>query len=89
MNRSFSLATAVASALLFAACAEKEAETNENDGETALVKCQGINTCAGTSECATEGGSSCEGLNECEGQGWVTATESECEDKGGENLGAA
>lgn len=49
---------------------------------SAEVKCMGINACKGTAECATAS-NSCKGQNSCKGSGWVHASKSDCDAKGG------
>lgn len=49
---------------------------------SADVKCMGINACKGSSECATAT-NSCKGQNSCKGSGWVHASKSDCDAKGG------
>ena len=58
-------------------------------GEGEMVKCQGINGCSGKGECGSPDGShDCAGKNECKGKGWVKTSAEECEEKGGEIMGA-
>ena len=60
----------------------------EGDGDK-TVKCYGINGCSGKGECgAPDGSHDCAGKNSCKGKGWVKTTADECEEKGGEILGA-
>jgi uncharacterized membrane protein len=54
----------------------------EESAATDQVKCSGINACKGTSECATAS-SACKGQNSCKGHGWINASQSECDEKGG------
>ena len=54
----------------------------ENTAKSAEVKCMGINACKGTSECASAS-NSCKGQNSCKGSGWVHASKSDCDAKGG------
>lgn len=54
----------------------------DTPAQSAEVKCMGINACKGTSECKTAS-NSCKGQNNCKGHGWVHASKSECEAKGG------
>ena len=68
-----------AAALFGAANIATAADTSANSAE---VKCMGINACKGTSECKTAS-NSCKGQNGCKGQGWVHASKSECDAKGG------
>lgn len=76
------LASAVLALFGTIGCASEDGDSDEKEQD--LVHCQGINECAGTSECASaDSSNSCEGMNECAGQGWVSATEDECEEKGG------
>ena len=65
------------------------AASNQVADEEAKVKCTGINACAGHGECgAADGSHDCAGKNTCKGKGWVKVSEEECEEKGGEVLGA-
>ena len=55
-------------------------------GQTASVKCSGVNSCKGTSACKTAS-SACKGQNSCKGQGWTEAANAgECTSKGGKVL---
>ncbi len=71
------VALAAAAATMFALAPMSASAASNKAG-----KCIGINSCKGTSACATAT-TSCAGQNSCKGQGWVKATKSECEDKGG------
>ena len=52
-------------------------------GDTATVKCSGVNSCKGTSECKTAK-NDCKGQNSCKGQGWVKKSSAEeCTKAGG------
>ncbi len=51
-------------------------------GETAKVRCAGINSCKGKSACHGAG-NACAGQNSCKGKGWIEVSEKECKDKGG------
>jgi hypothetical protein len=53
-----------------------------NADPRAMGECHGINACKGSAACHGAG-NSCAGRNSCKGQGWVKATKSECEKKGG------
>ena len=46
-------------------------------------KCYGVNDCKGQSGCKTAH-SDCKGHNDCKGKGWVSMTDTECAEKGGE-----
>lgn len=86
LKRRVVVGSAVASALLLAACGPNASKTANNTAtQKQEVKCQGINECKGTSECAgPDGANDCQGMNTCEGMGWISVeTEKECTDKGG------
>ena len=46
-------------------------------------KCYGVNACKGQSACKTAQ-SDCKGHNACKGKGWVSMTDTECAEKGGD-----
>lgn len=46
-------------------------------------KCYGVNACKGNGACKTAQ-NDCKGHNACKGQGWVSMTDTECAEKGGE-----
>lgn len=68
-----------AAVLILAGCGvgEKTASTAE------LVHCAGLNACKGTSDCKTES-NACRGQNECKGHGFLSMTEADCIEKGGQ-----
>jgi hypothetical protein len=46
-------------------------------------KCVGANACKGQSGCKTAQ-NDCKGQNACKGKGWVSMTEAECSEAGGQ-----
>lgn len=91
------MASAVAALLLATACetanngdgGSSAGADNTGTGDSALVRCEGINECKGQGLCASaDGQNSCEGQNSCKGLGWINVTEEECDDKGGKILAA-
>jgi len=56
----------------------------ETEGDSAQVKCEGVNACKSTSACATAD-SACKGKNACKGKGFLMLTEEECEAKKAES----
>lgn len=81
---------AAAATLLLAGCSTGDtaasAEQASSDATMAKVKCSGINSCKGSSSCATAT-SSCKGQNSCKGKGWIEASKSDCDAKGGKVIG--
>jgi hypothetical protein len=55
----------------------------EDDAEAAEVKCFGINECSGQGACDVAGSHDCGGQNSCRGKGWILASQSDCDAKGG------
>ena len=81
-NKAGKLALAASAAALFAAAAVAPAFAADA-GESATVKCHGINACKGQSKCQTAT-NACAGQNACKGQGWVLAPSAdECQEQGG------
>jgi hypothetical protein len=77
-------------AAMFASGCGVGAQSNTGTSQSAIVKCEGINTCAGTSSCAgkfADGGMhDCAGKNSCAGQGFVEVARSECAAKKGREI---
>jgi len=48
-----------------------------------MGKCYNVNDCKGTGACKTAQ-NDCKGHNACKGKGWVSMTDTECAEKGGE-----
>lgn len=83
-HKTAGIALALAAATLFSGCASSD-EGEMAKTSSAKVQCMRGNSCKGTSECktATNG---CKGQNSCKGQGWITATEADCDKAGGEAM---
>jgi hypothetical protein len=65
-------------------CANSTQQAAAPSGETAGVKCSGINSCKGQGTCATAD-HSCGKHTPCKGQGWlVVDSAEECTAKGGQ-----
>lgn len=76
------LAAAVGSLVMSNAMADASNSTSSASA-TPSVKCMGGNGCKGQSACKTAS-NSCKGMNNCKGTGMIlTATETECTEKGG------
>lgn len=74
------------------ATADADASADASASADEQVKCFGINECSGQSVCAVNKPDlgiehACAGENECKGKGWIKATRSDCDGKGGEVLG--
>ena len=78
LNRGTSIALAVSTLLVTAACSGGSGE--ESSSTSQPIKCEGGNACRGLSECATQDGKSgCVGENACKGTGYVyTQTQAQC-----------
>ena len=82
MDKAGKLALAASAAALFAAAAATPAFAGDT-GQSATVKCQGINACKGQSKCKTAT-NACAGQNACKGQGWLLSPSAdECTKQGG------
>ena len=82
------LVSAAIGGLLFAAsCTSNKTTptkvTAEGDAQVVKGECHNMNACKGQGACGGAD-SSCAGTNECKGKGWLSLTEAECKDKGGE-----
>lgn len=53
--------------------------------EAGEISCYGINACKGKTECATAF-NACPGQNSCKGKGWLSVSERECAERGGQPL---
>lgn len=62
------------------------AEAAADEAEAAEVKCFGINECSGQSTCDVAGSHDCGGQNSCKGKGWILASQTDCDAKGGKVL---
>ena len=81
-NKAGKLALAASAAALFATAMATPAFAGDA-GQSAQVKCQGINACKGQSKCQTAT-NACAGQNACKGQGWLLSpSEEECVKQGG------
>jgi hypothetical protein len=82
MNKIAKLALATSAAALFSTAVIGPVSAADT-GDSATVKCMGINSCKGTSKCKTAS-NACAGQNSCKGHGWLPAPSAdECTAKGG------
>ncbi|MBA2409990.1 MAG: hypothetical protein H0V62_09560 [Gammaproteobacteria bacterium] len=78
MKKNYGLALAATAAALFAT-----APITASAAESSESHCMGVNACKGQSDCKTAH-NACEGKNACKGKGFMTMTEEECAEEGGD-----
>ena len=82
MDKKTTLAAAALTALAMAAGCGHNQATAAKAGAASKGECYGVNACKGTGECGGVG-HDCAGQNACKGQGWISLTQSSCEEKHG------